>query len=108
MLEDCEAVLPLHTPSGNRPGVITQNMARDGKFHATLIYKLDMRPKQWRARCGWPFGKNQSEFKVRETLDSVATRDKCGKCFPIARPARERQASTSDDQRASSAGGGED
>ncbi|CAK9004280.1 unnamed protein product [Durusdinium trenchii] len=63
MLHDCAAGIPQIPEHDNRPGVIIQNTARDGKFHATLIYKLDLPPKQWRARCGWPFGKNQADFK---------------------------------------------
>ena len=105
MLHDCAAGIPQIPEHDNRPGVIIQNTARDGKFHATLIYKLDLPPKQWRARCGWPFGKNQADFKVHESVDGMPLHDRCSKCFPKTHATRVDTPSSTDDQRAESAGG---
>ena len=41
------------------------------QYHCTLIYKLDIHPKRRRTRCGWPFGKNQAEYRVCESLNNA-------------------------------------
>ncbi|CAK9045157.1 Uncharacterized protein SCF082_LOCUS25539 [Durusdinium trenchii] len=105
MLQDCAAGIPQIPAQGNRPGVIIQNTARDGKVHATLIYKLDLPPKQWRTRCGWPFGKNQADFKVHDSVEATPLQERCSKCFPKTRATRVDMSSSTDDQRAQSASG---
>ena len=110
MLEDCAATAPLAQPTDNVQGAIVQNTARGGKFHCTLIYKLDIHPRQWRTRCGWPFGRNQSEYAIQPNLDDISDTQKCVKCFPkpthlsTAHPS-DTATSTESDQRDSDAGG---
>ena len=87
MLEDCAASVHLAHQEDNLPGVTILNTSRGGKYHSTLIYKLDIHPKRWRTRCGWPFGKNQAEYQVCETLDSAPIHLCCIKCFPRSRTA---------------------
>ena len=57
------------------------------QYHCTLIYKLDIHPKRRRTRCGWPFGKNQAEYRVCESLNNAPIHLRCVKCFPRSRPA---------------------
>ena len=71
MLEDCAASVHLAHQEENLPGVIIFNTSRGGKYHCTLIYKLDIHPKRWRTRCGWPFGKNQAEHRACESLNNA-------------------------------------
>ena len=87
MLEDCEASVHLSVPDENLPGVNFLNTAKGGRYHITLIYKLDIHPRRWRTRCGWPFGKNQAEYRICKDIPVNTAHLRCSKCFPGSRPA---------------------
>ena len=87
MLEDCEASVHLSVPDDNLPGVTILNTAKGGRYHATLIYKLNIHPRRWRTRCGWPFGKNQAEYRICKDIPLSTAHLRCSRCFPSARPA---------------------
>ena len=87
MLEDCAASVHLTHQEENLPGVTIFNTSRGGRYHCTLIYKLDIHPKRWRTRCGWPFGRNQAEYRVCESLNNAPIHLRCVKCFPRSRTA---------------------
>ena len=87
MLEDCDASVHLSVSEENLPSVTILNTAKGGRYRLTLIYKLDIHPRRWRARCGWPFGKNQADYRICKDIPSTAIHLRCSKCFPKPRPA---------------------
>ena len=98
MLEDCEATAP-PAPEPTSSDRLVKNRSSGGKVHLTQWFDPDAHPRQWRTRCAWQFGLQETDYEfVSEASNSI----KCQKCFPALRKRRKPNSSSSSSTSSSS------
>ena len=91
MLEDCEAT----APPAQDPSVmdrLVKNRNTGGKVHLTQWFDPDAHPRQWRTRCAWQFGLQETDY---EFISDAPNSIKCQKCFPALRKRKAPNSSSS-------------
>ena len=87
-----EEPLP-ETPIVEGPAKYIHNKNSAGKIHVIWVQTETIHPRRWRAKCGWYFGRDLTDYAAHSEIPPGNT---CRKCFNLVARRSNVQASSSE------------